>query len=63
MSRYAKNIKRTVQSNFKCLECGAIIPLTRLRTRAKKDGHIKNIWCYKCKKTTKHKEIREFGDY
>lgn len=43
-------------SNFHCKECGSTTPLARYGYREK--GHIKDIWCYQCKKITKHLEQR-----
>lgn len=43
-------------SNFHCQECAAVTPLPRYKYYEK--GHIKHLWCYRCKETTKHVEER-----
>lgn len=53
-----KNFKK---SDFICLKCGTNFPLPRVK-RQREKGHIKDVYCIKCKKNTQHIEIREF-DY
>ena len=43
-------------SRFHCTECNATTPLPRYSPRER--GHIKDIWCFSCKKVTKHIEER-----
>lgn len=48
-----------VESDFYCTECGSKgIPLPRSKTRQREYGHIKDLYCCRCKKITKHREIR-----
>ena len=41
---------------FKCTGCGskALAPKRRAKTRK---GHIKPLWCYRCKKRTLHRQL------
>lgn len=39
-----------------CSECGNVFPIFRKVNKLKKDGHIKHLWCYKCKDVTAHIE-------
>ena len=48
-----------VRSDFFCMECGNKgIPLPRSQSRQREYGHIKDLYCCKCKKITKHRELR-----
>lgn len=42
-----------------CLECGNVITIARVKKGMRMVGHIKDLWCYKCKCITKHYEVRE----
>ena len=39
---------------FKCTECGSVNFAAKSRGWKSGKGHIKDIYCYKCQKTTKH---------
>lgn len=45
-------------SQFKCQECGHIIPLPRKKKREREKGHIKDIYCPWCDKVTKTIEYK-----
>lgn len=45
-------------SSFMCSECGGTFPLPRQKARKREKGHIKDLWCPKCKKIVKTIEIR-----
>lgn len=47
-----------VISNLTCECCGSKFPIPRKRTQRRPDGHIKHLWCIKCKIETAHVEIR-----
>ena len=59
MSKYARDIHKTKISNFYCTElgCNYSIPLPRSRKQREK-GHVKDVWCPKCKRVTPHVEVR-----
>jgi hypothetical protein len=42
--------------DFVCTECGNIIPLPRRLRENKAEGHVKHVYCFKCKTKTKHIE-------
>lgn len=44
----------TTPSNLKCEECSSIFPVARKRAKRKEVGHIKHVWCIKCKNETAH---------
>lgn len=46
-----------IQTRLVCPKCGNIQIIFRKIVRRKKYGHIKDLWCFKCKEVTKHIEI------
>ena len=40
---------------FRCMECGNVSPATKTRHKTSK-GHIKDMYCYVCKRETKHEQ-------
>lgn len=52
----------TRTSYFICTICDMVIPLSRISGQDRKKGHIKDIYCPKCKTVQKCKEYnhREF---
>lgn len=44
----------TTPSNMACTECGHVFPIARKRAKRKSVGHIKHLWCIKCKADTAH---------
>lgn len=42
--------------NLTCSECGMTFPIPRKKSVRREAGHIKDLWCFKCKTTTKHLE-------
>lgn len=54
-----KNIRNRSMSYFVCQECGNVgIPVWRIHNKREK-GHIKDLHCPACGKTTKHTECRD----
>lgn len=51
--------KRGLISWLKCSECGEWFPIPRRESEKRKRGHIKDLWCVKCKKITPHIEYIE----
>lgn len=47
-----------VDTYLECCECGNILKIWRYYSRQKEVGHIKHMYCYKCKETTPHKELK-----
>lgn len=54
---------RTVLTDLVCTECGNVAQIRRRCKRLREVGHIKDLWCYKCKKVTKHFEVRDIGKF
>ena len=42
-----------VISTLVCRDCGAKFPIPRKANQLREYGHIKDLWCYKCKSVTK----------
>lgn len=43
-------------SELRCTICGAVFPIPRMKHKKRERGHIKDLWCYRCAKTTKFEE-------
>lgn len=41
--------KKTVIRYFKCPECSVIITAPKSKSKGSEKGHIKTMYCYKCK--------------
>ena len=41
-------------SKLNCKECGSVFTVPRKRSRKREEGHIKDLYCVKCGKVTKH---------
>lgn len=59
MGKHIKRSMRSVElSYFECPECQHIFPIPRKIGRFREKGHIKDLWCPRCKEITKHYEHR-----
>ena len=54
---------KTTMTMLKCTCCGQLIPIQRNMVRLKKKGHIKTIYCPKCKDTTQCIELGPQYDF
>lgn len=50
---------RTAQTFLQCNCCGNVNPIYRKRSKMKENNHVKHMYCYKCKETTAHIEVKE----
>lgn len=51
-------------SDFYCVRCGSKgMPLPRKMSKQKEQGHMKKLFCLKCKCEVNHMEVRPFGEY
>ncbi len=57
MGLNAKHMRMTIQKSLKCRPCKNVQIIYRVRGNNRKRGHIKTIYCYKCKKKTPHIEL------
>ena len=48
-------------SYLRCGECGAVFPIPRKKGARREQGHIKDLWCFRCKKITKFLENEPNG--
>lgn len=46
-------------SDFYCTICGEKITLPRQQSSQREKFHIKDIYCIRCKNSTKHLEVRQ----
>jgi hypothetical protein len=53
-----KNRVKMQECKLKCSTCNNITTIQRRRGELRELGHIKHLWCYKCKDTTAHIEQR-----
>lgn len=43
--------QKTVLTTLECEVCGTQMPISRKASKQKKPGHVKHMYCPKCKKT------------
>jgi len=48
------------EKDLECIECGHIMTIQRKNSKNRATGHIKHLWCIRCKKRTRHIELDEF---
>ena len=48
---------KMIQTRLVCPDCGNIQVIYRKVHKRKPYGHLKRLWCYRCKKVTNHFEI------
>ena len=46
--------KIIIQTRLICTKCGNIQTIFRLANKTKKFGHLKFLWCFKCKERINH---------
>ena len=51
-------------SDFYCTQCGSQgLPVVRTAKHAREPGHLKKLYCPKCRVQTNMVEIRDYGQY
>jgi hypothetical protein len=50
---------RTATTHLECDCCKNLVTIQRKKSKQKDKGHIKHMYCYKCKETTAHIEVKE----
>lgn len=59
-----RNRNFTLESDFYCTMCGNKgIPIARKRGQEREAGHLKKLFCLKCKIETNHVECKPFSHY
>ena len=53
----------TTETRLYCPRCGQIHIIFRKTATQKKFGHYKNFYCYKCKHTHNHIELKDDYNY
>ena len=52
------NMKKKMKSStMKCTQCGTEYTIQRVVGKEKECGHLKKVWCVKCRKDTNHVEL------
>ncbi|WXX02939.1 ribosome associated inhibitor A [Staphylococcus phage LJLAME001] len=51
-----KKRQKMFHSNLVCSKCGNTFTVPRKRAQRREEGHIKHLYCIKCKCTTAHIE-------
>jgi len=54
---------RATSTDLICLQCGNVTSIFRRNCKGKKLGHIKPLWCYKCKDVTNHYEVKDIDKF
>lgn len=54
---------KTFLTDLVCTECGNVAQIRRRSKRLREVGHIKDLWCYRCEKGTKHFEVRDISKF
>ena len=53
-----------ISNDFYCTQCGNKgIPIARRRGAEREAGHLKKLYCLKCKKEQNHVECKPFSHY
>ena len=53
-----------ISNDFYCTQCGNKgIPIARRRGAEREAGHLKKLYCLKCKKERNHVECKPFSHY
>ena len=47
---------KTVSSDLRCKCCDNLFPIPRRKGNRRASGHIKHLWCIRCKERTEHVE-------
>jgi ssDNA-binding Zn-finger/Zn-ribbon topoisomerase 1 len=50
---------RTSATQLQCENCGNVQTIHRKRSKMKEKNHLKHLYCFRCKETTKHLEVKE----
>ena len=51
-------MRNVTERRFKCPDCGTVQTAYKLSSRRTAAGHIKTMWCYKCKKVKNFTQVR-----
>lgn len=58
-----KKLQAIKQCYLRCLNCNNVQTIYRRKAKLREMGHFKHIYCYKCKKRTKHIEFDNNDKY
>ena len=57
-------MKMIKDNEFYCVKCGNKgMNIIRIAGKERESGHLKKIWCFKCKEETNHVECKDFTHY
>ena len=57
-SPLAFSVKEMSRSELYCENCNEKFIIFRKRGNLRGNGHIKHVWCYRCKDVTAHTEVQ-----
>ena len=49
-----------IEKHLKCAVCDTLTAIQRKNSRNRPEGHIKHMWCHRCKARRPHIELDEF---
>lgn len=52
---------KCTKTYLECYYCDNLVSIWRVDGRQKKRDHVKHLYCWKCKITTPHIELKEWG--
>ena len=53
-----------IESDFYCTQCGNRgIPVQRKKGQEREAGHLKKLYCLRCKETVNHVEVKSYTKY
>lgn len=56
---FGASVRKVSMSIFHCQECGSKMSLPRKKNLQREKGHVKHLYCIKCREVTPHNEVRE----
>lgn len=56
-------MSKYVQTAIQCPECGTVSYIFRQAGKQRKAGHLKKLYCYKCKKDVNQVEVRDPSEF
>lgn len=57
-------MKMIKDNEFYCVKCGNKgMSIVRIAGKERESGHLKKIWCFKCKEETNHVECKPWTHY
>lgn len=55
--------KQVTERSFRCPDCGVVVTAYKKSSRRTAQGHIKHMYCYKCKDIKGFTQLSKYGIY